>query len=209
VFPHATANSRAPSRECTPDKGPAYCAASGVTNTGDQVSMTLIDHCRMFGHYNAWANGRLYEAVARLSTEQYRADRGAFFKSVHGTLNHLLVTDRIWMQRFTGAGDAPGRLDAILFETFDELRVARAAEDRRIVSFVDGLDDARIAGTIKYRRVSSPQEFEQQLAPALAHWFNHQTHHRGQVHALLTGLVGEAPELDLLFFQRLSAKPAA
>ena len=74
---------------------------------------------------------------------------------------------------------------------------------------VDGLDDARIAGTIKYRRVSSPEQFEQQLAPALAHWFNHQTHHRGQVHALLTGLVGEAPELDLLYFQRLSAKPAA
>jgi uncharacterized damage-inducible protein DinB len=162
------------------------------------MSMTLAAHYRMFGHYNAWANGRLYEAVARLSSEQYRADRGAFFKSV-----------RIWMQRFTGAGDAPGRLDAILFETFDELRAARAAEDRRIVSFVDGLDDARIAGTIKYRRVSSPQEFEQQLAPALAHWFNHQTHHRGQVHALLTGLVGEAPELDLLFFQRLPAKPAA
>ncbi len=113
------------------------------------------------------------------------------------------------MQRFTGVGDAPGRLDAILFETFEELRAAREAEDRRIVDFVDGLDDARIAGTIKYRRVSSPEQFEQQLVPALAHWFNHQTHHRGQVHALLTGLVGEAPELDLLFFQRLSAKSAA
>ena len=85
----------------------------------------------------------------------------------------------------------------------------REAEDRRIVGFVDGLDDRRIAGTIRYRRVSSPEEFEQQLAPALAHWFNHQTHHRGQVHALLSGLVGKAPELDLLYFQRLSAKPAA
>jgi uncharacterized damage-inducible protein DinB len=150
-----------------------------------------------------------YAAVARLSPEQYRADRGAFFKSVHGTLNHPLATDRIWMQRFTGVGDAPSRLDTILFETFDELRTARELEDRRIVDFVGGLDDARIAGTIKYRRVSSPEQFEQQLAPALAHWFNHQTHHRGQVHAVLTGLVCEAPELDLLFFQRLSAKPAA
>jgi len=163
----------------------------------------------MFGRYNAWANSRLYDATARLSPEQYRADRGAFFKSVHGTLNHLLVTDRIWMQRFTGEGDAPNRLDAILFESFDELRAAREAEDRRIVDFVDGLDDDRIAGTIKYRRVSSPEEFEQQLAPALAHWFNHQTHHRGHVHALLTGLVGEAPELDLLIFQRLSVKSIA
>ena len=171
--------------------------------------MTPVAHYRMFGRYNAWANSRLYDATARLSTEQYRADRGAFFKSVHGTLNHLLVTDRIWMQRFTGEGDAPNRLNAILFESFDDLRAARAVEDRRIVDFVDGLDDGRIAGTIKYRRVSSPEEFEQQLAPALAHWFNHQTHHRGHVHALLTGLVGDAPELDLLYYQRLSAKPGA
>jgi uncharacterized damage-inducible protein DinB len=171
--------------------------------------MTPVAHYRMFGRYNAWANSRLYDATARLSTEQYHADRGAFFKSVHGTLNHLLVTDRIWMQRFTGEGDAPNRLDAILFESFDDLRAARVAEDRRIVDFVDRLDDGRIAGTIKYRRVSSPEEFEQQLAPALAHWFNHQTHHRGHVHALLTGLVGEAPELDLLIFQRQSVKSAA
>jgi uncharacterized damage-inducible protein DinB len=63
--------------------------------------------------------------------------------------------------------------------------VRRQAEDRRIIDFVDGLDDGRIASTIRSRRVSSPQEFEQQLAPAPAHWFNHQTHHRGQVHALL------------------------
>ena len=171
--------------------------------------MTLAAHYRMFARYNTWANHRLYDAAAGLTTEQYRADCGAFFKSVHGTLNHLLVTDRIWMQRFTGEGDAPDRLDEILCETFEELRAAREAEDRRIVGFVHGLDDARIAGTIKYRRVSSPEEFEQQLAPALAHWFNHQTHHRGQVHAVLTGLVGTAPELDLLFFQRLQAKSAA
>jgi len=171
--------------------------------------MTPAEHYRMFAHYNAWANSRLYETAARLSGEQYRADRGAFFKSVHGTLNHLLVTDRIWMQRFTGEGDAPNRLDAILFETFDELRAARKAEDRRILGFVEGLDDRRIEGTIKYRRVSSPEAFEQALAPALAHWFNHQTHHRGQVHALLTGLLGQAPELDLLYFQRLAAKPVA
>jgi uncharacterized damage-inducible protein DinB len=107
--------------------------------------MTLSTHYRMFGHYNAWANQRLYDAAARLTDQQYRADRGAFFKSVHGTLNHLLATDRIWMQRFTGAGDAPIRLDAILFESFAQLRAAREAEDRRIVDYVDGLDEALIA----------------------------------------------------------------
>src|SRR4051794_218819 len=168
--------------------------------------MTPTGHFVMFAHYNTWANSRVYESAARLSVEQYRADRGAFFKSVHGTLNHLLVTDQIWMQRLSGEGEAPERLDAILFETLDELRVAREAEDRRIVGFVEGMDDQRLAGTVKYRRVSSPEQFEQQLSSAMAHWFNHQTHHRGQVHALLTGLLGEAPVLDLLSFQRLPAR---
>jgi uncharacterized damage-inducible protein DinB len=171
--------------------------------------MGMAAHYRMFGHYNAWANARLYDAAAKLSPERYRADRGAFFKSVHGTLNHLLVTDRVWMHRFTGEGDPPDRLDAILHDSFDDLRAARAAEDRRIVDYVDGLTEEGVAGSIRYRRVSSPEVFEQQLAPALAHWFNHQTHHRGQVHALLTGLCGAAPELDLLFFQRLSAQTPA
>jgi uncharacterized damage-inducible protein DinB len=169
---------------------------------------SLTSHFRMLGHYNAWANARLYDAAMRLDETQYKADRGAFFKSVHGTLSHLLVTDRVWMQRFTGEGEAPARLDAILFETLDALHAARTVEDARIVAYVDGLDDARIAGTISYRRVSSPEQFVQQLAPALAHWFNHQTHHRGQAHALLTGLGQPSPELDLLFFQREQAAAA-
>lgn len=170
--------------------------------------MSLLAHCRMFGCYNAWANARLYEAAAGLSTEQFAADRGAFFKSVKGTLNHLLVTDRIWQKRLTGEGEAPDRLDTVLFERFDDLRLARTAEDARIVRYVEGLDEDRLVGVIRYRRVSSPEEFEQPLAPALAHWFNHQTHHRGQTHALLTALTGTAPELDLLFYQRLAGQSA-
>jgi uncharacterized damage-inducible protein DinB len=158
----------------------------------------------MLAGYNAWANERVYDAVERLSDADYRADRGAFFKSVHGTLNHLLVADRIWLRRFTGEGDAPDRLDAVLFDSFEALRAARRAEDERIVTYVDGLNDAALAGRIRYRAVSSPAEFEQPLAPALSHFFNHQTHHRGQVHALLTGLMGEAPPLDLILFQRES-----
>jgi len=113
------------------------------------------------------------------------------------------------MKRFTGEGDAPGRLDAILFETFDALRAASVAEDARIAAYADGLNETRIAGTISYRRLSGPEPFVQQLAPALAHWFNHQTHHRGQTHALLTGLGQPSIELDLLFFQREQAKPAS
>ena len=163
----------------------------------------MKDHYVAFAGYNAWANRRLYEAAALLSDTEYRADKGAFFKSMHGTLNHLLTTDRIWMKRFTGEGEAPERLDTILHEQLADLRAAREAEDRRIVAYVDGLDEKRLAGVIRYRRVSTPEEFVQKLMPALNHWFNHQTHHRGHAHMILTSFAKKAPELDLLYYQRL------
>ncbi len=163
-------------------------------------------HFDSLARYNAWANARLYAAAAGLSEADYRADRGAFFRSMHGTLNHLLVTDRVWMQRITGTGDAPDRLDAILFEELPALRAAREAEDRRIVEHVERLSEADLAGVIRYRRVTTPEVFEQPLAPALAHLFNHQTHHRGQAHTILTGLGKRSVELDLLAFQRLAER---
>jgi len=85
----------------------------------------VTERLRTLARYNAWANHHLYAAAAALPDEQYRADRGAFFKSVHGTLNHLLATDRIWMRRFTGEGAAPDRLDAILFDDLPSLHAAR------------------------------------------------------------------------------------
>ena len=159
-------------------------------------------HFAMMAGYNAWCNERIYDVAAQLSDADYRADRGAFFKSVHGTLNHLLVTDRIWLKRFSGQGEAPNRLDAILFENLPELCAAREREDERIVGYIDGLSDADLAGRIRYKTITNPAEIEQPLAPALVHFFNHQTHHRGQVHCLLTGFGLEAPSLDLILFQR-------
>lgn len=159
-------------------------------------------HFAMMAGYNAWCNERIYDVAAQLPDADYRADRGAFFKSVHGTLNHLLVADRIWLKRFSGQGEAPNRLDAILFEALPELRAARAREDERIVAYIDSLSDADLLGRIRYKTITTPMEIEQPLAPALVHFFNHQTHHRGQVHALLTGFGLEAPSLDLILFQR-------
>src|SRR5579872_5224778 len=101
-------------------------------------------HFASFARYNEWANRRLYDAAAALPDADYRADRGAFFKSLHGTLNHMLVADRIWMKRFTGEGEAPDKLNAILHEELADLRTAREAEDRRIVAYVDRLDDERL-----------------------------------------------------------------
>ncbi|MFL4996805.1 MAG: DinB family protein [Microvirga sp.] len=161
-------------------------------------------HFAMMAGYNAWCNERIYDVVAQLPDADYRADRGAFFKSVHGTLNHLLVADQIWLKRFSGRGDAPNRLDAILFENLDDLWDARHREDERIIAYIDSLSEADLGGRIRYKTITNPVEIEQPLAPALIHFVNHQTHHRGQVHGLLTGFGLEAPSLDLILFQRKS-----
>lgn len=156
----------------------------------------------MFAAYNAWANARIYEAASGLTREEFARDAGAFFKSMRGTLNHLLVTDRIWMKRFTGEGDAPAALDTILYIDFPKLRAARQAEDKRIVDWIDQQDDRQLAGRFTYMTVTDMRTVSQRLAPALSHLFNHQTHHRGQAHAILTTLGKDAPSLDLIYFQR-------
>lgn len=158
----------------------------------------------MFAGYNTWCNERLYAAASTLSDADYRADRGAFFKSVHGTLNHLLVADRIWMRRFTGVGDVPPSLDAILFDDFAGLKAARTSQDTLISRYIARLSDGDLNSVLRYRTVVNPQIIEQTLAPALDHFFNHQTHHRGQAHALLSSIIGNdaTPSFDLIIYQR-------
>jgi uncharacterized damage-inducible protein DinB len=164
----------------------------------------MTSRYRMFAAYNTWCNERLYDATAKVSEADYRADRGAYFKSLHGTLNHLLVGDRIWMRRFTGEGEVPKSLDAILHDDFGELRAARRAEDERINRFIAGLSDKDLAGVIRFRTFVRPTDIEQPLQPALDHFFNHQTHHRGQAHALLSSIIGNeaTPSFDLIIYQR-------
>jgi uncharacterized damage-inducible protein DinB len=166
------------------------------------MDVSLMAQFAMLAAYNAWANERLYGAAALLSDADYRADRGAFFGSLHGTLNHLLLGDRIWMHRFTGEGGEPPALDEILYEDFTALQAARRAEDARIIAFVDQRSEAELSCAVCYRTTRRPAEIEQRLAHLLVHFFNHQTHHRGQAHGILTGLAGAAPSLDLLVFQR-------
>lgn len=157
---------------------------------------------RQLAAYNRWANARLYAAALALPDESYRRGVGIFFASLHGTLNHLLLADRIWLKRLTGEGEHPNRLDAILFEDRVALARARQAEDERLIRVVDGYDDAALAGSIVYRNTSG-QSYEQARSDILAHVFNHQTHHRGQCHACLSILTGaEPPSLDLSQFQR-------
>ena len=164
----------------------------------------LHAHLRSMAGYNAWANRRLYAAAQTVPDDAYRRPVGVFFGSLHGTLNHLLVTDRIWLRRLTGSGDAPDRLDAILFDRLADLHAARVAEDRRIEDYVAGLTAGALATPLAYRTTSGAAE-TQPLWQVLAHLFNHQTHHRGQAHAALTRLGAAAPSLDLVVLQREQA----
>ena len=105
-------------------------------------------------------------------------------------------------KRFTGEGEHPRQLDAILFEDFTGLRQAREAEDARIIAWVRSLDEAAIEGEFTFTMITLPDTITQKLAPCVSHFFNHQTHHRGQAHTILS-LLGEAPPpLDLIYFTR-------
>lgn len=162
-------------------------------------------HFEMMAAYNAWANRRLYAAAAEVPDAARRRDEGAFFGSLHRTLNHLLVTDVIWLARFRGQRNPPWTLDHIAHDDFEDLRAAREALDDDVILYVSGLTEAALAADFSYVRQTTPEPITQPLAPALAHLFNHQTHHRGQCHMILTRLTGRAPELDLIFYQREAA----
>jgi len=164
----------------------------------------MLARYRMFAGYNAWCNERLYEAAAQIPDAEYRANRGVYFRSLHGTLNHLLVGDRIWMRRFTAQGEVPPSLDATLYDDFPRLRAARRSEDQRIGNSIGSLTASDLSKPLRYRTFVNPQDIEQILAPALDHFFNHQTHHRGQAHALVSGILGNdrTPSFDLIIYQR-------
>jgi uncharacterized damage-inducible protein DinB len=162
----------------------------------------MKNHYMMFAAYNRWANGRVYDSAAVLSDEEYRRDTGAFFKSMMGTLNHIVTADRIWMKRFTGEGEAPTTLDAIIHADFAKLRATREAEDLRIIKWIGSLSEKALDGRFTYMTITDMRTVSQRLAPALDHFFNHQTHHRGQAHMILTSLGQPSVQLDLAAFQR-------
>ena len=162
----------------------------------------MKSHFQVMARYNNWANLRLYDAAAKLPDDLYRKDIGLFFRSLHGTLNHLVTTDRIWMHRLDGRGTSPARLDAIQHEDFAALREARQREDERIVGFVEALAESDIEAIRDYKTTKGVAQRDP-LRQILTHLFNHQTHHRGQAHTALSQLTGaEPPAIDLLLMLR-------
>lgn len=141
--------------------------------------------------YNRWMNDKLYALGATLSDEKRKRDLGAFFKSIHGTFNHLLLADRIWLTRLTGESVAPGfmgpgisSLDQELCTDFEELRKERALTDDQISAWVSDLTEERLAAPLIFMRRGQRQEVP--LWWTVSHLFNHQTHHRGQITTLFT-----------------------
>lgn len=148
----------------------------------------MIDkrYTRVMAHYNRWMNEKIYGACAKLSDEQRKRDVGAFFKSIHGTLNHLLLTDGLWLKRFRGEALNFTALNEVLYVDFIELSAARMRTDDEIEVFVAGLSDARLRENFTYRTTLAPQvDRTLPVGVILMHMFNHQAHHRGQVTTLL------------------------
>jgi len=157
---------------------------------------SLIAHFQLLAQYNALANQTLYATCAVLDDATRKQLRPAFFKSIHGTLNHILVGDRIWLHRFSGKVVASTGLDAILYDEFEELWQARIAEDELIQSFAASLSEATLNQSIRYVN-NAGIEYINPMSLLVAHFFNHQTHHRGQVHNLLSQTPLPPPSLDL------------
>lgn len=158
--------------------------------------MSPIEQYRALARYNRWINRRLYACAAGLDDQERKRDRGAFFGSLHRTLNHLLLADRVWMMRFTAdreryaSRDVTGEpivvraLDQELYADFDVLHRERERTDEDILEWTYALDEATLDRTLEYRTSTG----ETQSHPAwwaVGHMFNHQTHHRGQAATLL------------------------
>lgn len=164
-----------------------------------------------FAKYNREFNARLYKLVATLNDSERKKDLGAFFGSIHGTLNHILLADRIWLGRFASAFPAIASLQTAqlvqqfsslrdeLYADFAELSAQRIVTDEVITRFTDELTDAQLADTMKYSN-SQGQQREHSTWVAVAHMFNHQTHHRGQLSTLLHQLGHDVGVTDFVAY---------
>ena len=158
--------------------------------------MSLAAHFQMLARYNRLANEELYAVCAQLDDAAYRRRRPGSFGSIHALLNHMLLADRIWMARFEGGGKTTLPLDSVLYEDFATLRSARAAEDSRIESLFAHPALDFFERTLTYIN-SRGKDSASRMLVAVPHFFNHQTHHRGQVHVMLRDAGLQPPSLDL------------
>ncbi|RYG71458.1 DUF664 domain-containing protein [bacterium] len=168
--------------------------------------MQVTEIFRTFSTYNQWINQSLLEACYKLSDEDRKRDTGAPFRSIHGIWNHLLLTDRGWLARFAGEPFPYPSLALILYDDFEELRAERAKTDAEIEAFVASLTPERLGESLTFTLMSRPQQVSLTFYIGAMQLFNHQTHHRGQITALLEQLGGDCGVTDLGAMARLPTK---
>jgi uncharacterized damage-inducible protein DinB len=161
--------------------------------------MITADFVRLMAEYNAEMNRRLYSAAAQLTDEERKADRGAFWKSIHGTLSHLVWGDAQWMSRFDNWAkpEVGQKQSAEMVGDFATLRTRREQADADIIAWANRIDDTWLAEDLVWFSGSAGREMRRKKGPLVVHFFNHQTHHRGQAHALLTANGQDTGDTDL------------
>lgn len=166
--------------------------------------MITAEFVRTMAKYNEWQNRNLFSAAETLNEAARRMDRGAFFGSIERTLNHILWADRIWMSRFAAwEGPEQSSIEASVEETtgWEALAAARIDLDSRIIAWAADLTDVDVLGDVRWHSAVVNGEMVRPRPLLLTHLFNHQTHHRGQVHAMLTAAGAQPGPTDLPFMQ--------
>ncbi len=163
--------------------------------------MISTDYVRTMAAYNRWQNGSLYAAAGAISDSERKRQRGAFFGSIHGTLSHILWGDQLWLSRFTSTADSPPAVSAMaetaeLHPDWDELVAARNVCNDAIAAWAENMDPAWLDGEMTWTSALG-REFSQPKWLLATHMFNHQTHHRGQVHAMLTAAGARPDDTDM------------
>ncbi len=163
--------------------------------------LTFQDYFLKLAGYNQWANQQLYAVLNTFDDEQLNRQHPAFFNSILKIANHLWVGDTLWLGRMKGEQTAKYQLDSVVFDRIAELSAARQQLDQEIIQFVASKQEQEILGQISYLRWGEP--LTENLYDILAHLFNHQTHHRGQLHNMVYATTGQSLPLDMIYFQRL------
>ncbi|MEM0936528.1 MAG: DinB family protein [Pseudomonadota bacterium] len=170
--------------------------------------MISVDYVQTMARYNAWQNAGLIALLAGVDMSELERDRGAFFGSIHSTLNHLLWGDKVWMSRFADWPAPPGGIaeSISLTPTYAAWKAERQRVDARLVHWAETLRPIELRGALSWhsgvlgRTVSKPK------AGLIVHMFNHQTHHRGQVHAMLTSAGLSPQDTDLFMTPEAAAE---
>jgi uncharacterized damage-inducible protein DinB len=174
-------------------------ASQQTVNSLEATRMITPAYVRLMAEYNAEMNRRLYDAAARLTDADRKADRGAFWQSIHRTLTHLVWGDTQWMSRFDNwpKPEVPIKQSAAMIDDFETLRARRVKADADIIAWANRIDDAWLAEDLVWFSGAAQKEMRAKKGPLVVHFFNHQTHHRGQAHALLTAFGQDTGDTDL------------